>query len=85
MIRVLLVVLLLAWVVGLVLWFAMRRTRTGLPAAERRELEASRALIAQLLAEAVDVRDVDPVLSPKVIDAIRAHQRSLAAGPDDQR
>lgn len=44
---------------------------------ERQELEASRDLIRALLADAVEVSDVDPVLAPKVIDRIRSHQRSL--------
>jgi len=36
-----------------------------------------------LLDEAVDRRDVDPVLAPIVIDEIRNHQRSLRKRRDD--
>lgn len=54
-----------------------RPTQPQLPDRDRQELEASRDLIRALLADAVEVSDVDPVLAPKVIDRIRAHQRSL--------
>lgn len=54
-----------------------RPAQPQLPDRDRQELEASRDLIRALLADAVEVSDVDPVLAPKVIDRIRAHQRSL--------
>lgn len=72
----------LAVVVGAVvlLVLASRRPADGGQAArDRQELEASRDLIRALLADAVEVSDVDPVLAPKVIDRIRAHQRSLGS------
>jgi len=70
----------------LVLAYA-RRSRAGedrIHAEELRELEASRELIDRLLDEAVDRRDVDPVLAPIVIDEIRNHQRSLRKRRDDR-
>lgn len=66
--------------IGALAYLASRRPpTTGLDARERHELEASRDLIRALLADAVEVSDVDPVLAPKVIDRIRAHQRSLGS------
>ncbi len=67
-------------IIGVLAYVALRRPpATGLDARERQELEASRDLIRALLADAVEVSDVDPVLAPKVIDRIRAHQRSLGS------
>lgn len=66
--------------IGALAYLALRRQpTTGLDARDRQELEASRDLIRALLADAVEVSDVDPVLAPKVIDRIRAHQRSLGS------
>lgn len=73
-----LVYLLPLLVIAALAWLALRRP-SGLDARDRAELEASRDLIRALLADAVDVSDVDPVLAPKVIDRIRAHQRSLGS------
>ena len=80
--KVVLVVVLLAWLAIVAAWWAVRRPSRSLSASERAELEASRDLIAGLLAAAVEVSDVDPVLAPRVIDDIRAHQRSLARRHD---
>jgi hypothetical protein len=80
--KIALVLLLVAWLVGVAAWWAVRRPSRSLSARERDELESSRALIAGLLAAAVDVSDVDPVLAPRVIEDIRAHQRSLARRTD---
>ena len=76
--KVVLVVVLMAWLATVLVWWAVRRPSRSLSATERDELESSRALIASLLAAAVEVSDVDPVLAPRVIDDIRAHQRALA-------
>jgi hypothetical protein len=72
-------------VVIVVLAYSRRNQASAgrLRAAEARELEASRALIDRLLAAAIDHRDVDPVMSPIVIDEIRTHQRSLRERPED--
>lgn len=66
-------------IVGALAYLALRRPPSGLDTRDRQELEASRDLIRTLLADAVEVSDVDPVLAPKVIDRIRAHQRSLGS------
>lgn len=66
-------------IVGTLAYLALRQPPSGLDTRDRQELEASRDLIRTLLADAVEVSDVDPVLAPKVIDRIRAHQRSLGS------
>ena len=76
------VLLLVAWLAGVLAWWAVRRPSRSLAARERAELESSRALIDSLLAAAIDVSDVEPVLAPRVIDEIRAHQRSLTRRTD---
>lgn len=66
-------------IIGTLAYLALRQPPNALDARDRQELEASRDLIRTLLADAVEVSDVDPVLAPKVIDRIRAHQRSLGS------
>ena len=76
--KVYVVLLLVAWLAGVAAWWAVRRPSRSLSSFERDELDSSRALIDGLLASALEVSDVDPVLAPKVIEDIRAHQRALA-------
>jgi hypothetical protein len=75
--KIVLVIVLVAWLAGVAAWWASRRPSRSLSARERAELDSSRAVLDGLLAAALEVSDVDPVLAPRVIDDIRAHQRSL--------
>ena len=80
MMRMLMLGLPVLLLLGALAYVALRRPpASALDARDRQELEASRDLIRALLADAVEVSDVDPVLAPKVIDRIRAHQRSLGS------